>query len=527
MQELNVNYARECVKHWVDTHRLTRWITSHTVLAFFYGIFLFLYEIQIIREYIPILHPLFILWSGIIFVYDIFIRKFWNEVRFWRLLLLFMISAGITAVLCLETGFAANIKSWILTIIPLISFYPVCQLKNANRKKTMIVALLGAAIVVFIASSVALGMYLARISIDVSTLGGGVIGYRYYFPEDPNSGVLLYGIYVDTNHAAIYAVSFFAYSLVLLRSAKENVFEYKWLNILLAVFSILSLLVHFCYFPLANSRGGWLCLIIACFIVVFLFTMFGKFRGRKNSIRIVGALLISVVSILVICSMLLFVRNGLSYVSVVTHQDQNSNGITSDEIEESVVEENENIEIQETPSDDLAAAPPVEQFEGDDPNADEQTLHSEVFEKKDTYVGSGRIAIWSDAIQLFLKRPIFGVNASNGQYFSQKFATGVSTIGQGFAVHNSYLDLLLSYGVLGFAILCTFWIRGLWKVFADIYILKEKMDSTRYIVLFIVLVIAGGSFFLSCVFINTTAMYFLLTVFAGYLLSPIADHPTE
>ena len=150
------------IVQWVDQHCVTRWLADHGNLAFFYGIFLFLYEVSILREVVPAIHPPLIAWAGLLAVYDIFVRKLWKDTPFWNALLLFMISAAVTAVINMETGVVSNVKAWIMTIIPLVAFYPVCVTGNLlEKKRTLVKAMMGGAIVVFLCSLVAIGMYLA------------------------------------------------------------------------------------------------------------------------------------------------------------------------------------------------------------------------------------------------------------------------------------------------------------------------------------------------------------------------------
>ena len=258
---------------FVNSNTMLRLVFSHTLFCFFYGIFLFLYEIKFLREIISIIHPFLIFWAGIIILYDLFIRHIWQKVPFWKPLALFLISATVTAITTSEVGFVSNIKALVLTVLPLFVFYPICLVCKKNKvEKTLILSTLGSSIVVFLASFSAIIMYLIRFSKTVVFMGiKRTLGFIYYIPNDPESGVILYGAYTDTNHASIYAIVFACLSVLLFIFCKNEVFPKRWLNKLGKTYAITNFCVQLCYFPLANSRGGWLSLCIALFICAVLF----------------------------------------------------------------------------------------------------------------------------------------------------------------------------------------------------------------------------------------------------------------
>ena len=119
------------------------------------------------REVIPAIHPVLIAWAGMLAAYDLFIRWGWPRWPVWKLLFLFVVSSGISVVLNREAGLVGNIKTWILTVLPLFAFYPVCLTAGKHRKKALILAGLGGAIVLFASSVLALIMYICQFSTDM------------------------------------------------------------------------------------------------------------------------------------------------------------------------------------------------------------------------------------------------------------------------------------------------------------------------------------------------------------------------
>ena len=54
----------------------------------------FVYELKFFRPLINNdvlnVHPVLILWAGALFMYDVLVRRFWNQIPLWKVLLLFL-----------------------------------------------------------------------------------------------------------------------------------------------------------------------------------------------------------------------------------------------------------------------------------------------------------------------------------------------------------------------------------------------------------------------------------------------------
>lgn len=87
------------------------------------------------------------------------------------------------------------------------------------------------------------------------------------------------------------------------------------------------------------------------------------------------------------------------------------------------------------------------------------------------------------------------------------------TLIYGKALHNSFLDALVDYGAVGFILLMAFWLA------AAVAVLRSRIWSeTKCASAAAICVAVCAGLLLSSLFINTTAMYFILTVFTGYLI---------
>ena len=479
----------QAISDWVDKHRITRFLLSPISMAFAYCIFLFIYEIVILRDVVTAIHPVLIGWAGIIVAYNALIRRNILKLHGGKFLVLFSIVSLIVAVLNWRAGIVGNIKAWILTVLPIFAFTSVCQtVSEDKRKKVLIKVLLGASVVVFLASLISLSLYLIRFGGPIKLFGiERHIGLRIYNPQQLDSGVLLYGIYCDPNHAAMYSLAFAIYSLVLLLECRKGLFKAKWQNILGIIYAALNLLIQFCFFPLANSRGGWLCMIIACIIISFLYIYNGSPKKGKF-LRFVISFGLALAITAGVCGLFFGARTAMAGLSDVV---VNAIGSTS--------------------GDQPSTGPSIN-------NELNEDVDYNNFNKDNDAFGAGRVDLWRDSLQLFTKRPILGQGPGNNQYYAVLYGFE-NMIAEDKALHNSYLDLLVDYGVFGFALLMCFWASCLITVLKRIVNKKLKTDFSYYAIGMIVVMIAGVICFLSCAFINTTAMYCIMLIMTGYLVA--------
>lgn len=498
---------------YIDSNPAAKWFFNPVVFGFFYGICLFLFELKIFCDVISPLHAMLIVWAGIVSIYNLLIKWEWKTIPGKYFLILFSILAGITAITTVEVGLVHTAKAWIMLALPLCAFYPICLAGDAQERKAKLIrVLLGAAIVMFIASAIALGMYFARYTELITFLGVEArIGILHYIPGDPTSGLLLYGIYVDTNHAAAFALIFAVYSIVLFKECKNSLFSSRWGNKLGQVFAVANLIVQLCYFPLANSRGAWLSALVSCFVVGFLVLFLVSTGGRKH---IIYRLCISLGGACILTSILygsLFaVREGVvkcsdyAYSQIILNQSQDK----------------EHQNTQPGGATTPGATQPTDDTEnkGEEKPGIEPDNPQDPFLKDDLNIGSGRLDIWHETLQLFTMRPLFGTGKGNNAYYAGQYGIG-EILQSGKAVHNSYLDLLVSYGAIGFAIFMSFWMYCLWSVLGKIKKFKQSLGLMFYANVVIVLIVACSSMFLTSVFIATTAMYYVMLIAVGYLMS--------
>ncbi len=496
----NLKFTQK-INNFVDSHKIISFFTSPFTMAFFYGIFLFLYELKYARDLIPPLHPIFIGWALFTAFYNFVFRKALTKIPFWQFLVAFGVFALITTLLTFNYGATSNVKSLVLTLLPLVAFLPaVLSEEKEKQKASLLKALLGGSIVLFFASLSSLVLFILRIKRTVTIFGiTHIIGLFNYIPDDPDSGVLLFGVFQDTNHAATYATLFAVYGLALFISCKKGLFAHKWVNKLWGIYGLVSAIIQILYFPLANSRGGWLSLAVAGLITTFFYFIYKKPLCKKQVLKILTAFAASVVCVAIVFGSLFAVRTLMSKASFFVLDLINTNSSALEDPSGQIPSS------PNSPDSPLSPVPPMS------PGI------SDTFEKTDDYIGGGRWNIWGETIKVYSNRFLFGTAPNNVAVMAEEYGIG-EFLRYGKAVHNSYLDLLLNYGLAGFASLMGFWIAAICLVIKHIKKKGENADNFYYLIIFCVLAIACASAFLSCSFINTTAMYFALLILAGYLL---------
>ena len=466
-------------------NKFLRFFTSHTALCFFYGTFLLLVDCLIVGEYIAHFHYILIAWTAFISLYDFFIRKIWRKIPFSYLILFFFCSVAITSGINIRTGLVGNFKALVMTCLPLCAFLPTFFISDEIDRKKIIFALSGAMFVVFIASTIALVMFFMQLQYPTVHNGKNyIVGINCFDP------FLLRGIYKDTNFAAGYIICSIGYSVMLISAYRDKIFASRYLNISILVFAIVNLIFQICYFPLVNSRGGWLALFCSLFISV---CMYCRPRFKVNKVlALLVSILIGILFVLAVYGvgtgirfcMISFIDKSVEEVYVVADKVGN------------IHEENIHAEIS-----------------ADDAEVD--------FSKNRFSPGSGRLYLWADAIKIFKHYPIMGINNGNSVYYSKDIIP-YSPLARGTTVHNSYLDVLVDYGIVGAGLLFSFFIICAVRVFKAFFNGQIKSDIFNIAILDGIIALAIVSFFISSTFNTTTFMYYLLLCMIGYILSIIS-----
>lgn len=104
-------------------------------------------------------------------------------------------------------------------------------------------------------------------------------------------------------------------------------------------------------------------------------------------------------------------------------------------------------------------------------NIDLINVLSERFTAMSFDQGSGRLNIWSNGLFLFSENPIFGIGIYNFQQYNMMFFNDYHYL------HNTYLEVLVESGVIGFTLYFLVFIILLYKL----YKLQKVMPESRFL----------------------------------------------
>ncbi len=484
-------------------------LLSHHVLAFFYGVFLFLYELSITQEMVSAVHPVLIMWSTAVVLYDILVRKLWEEIPNRKVLALFVLTVSITSCLTIGAGGIGNIKIWILVILPVLIIYPICFEEKEERQRNYMIAFSGMWILNFFASLVSLYMFFIRFGGSVEFLGRKTFAGIYKIADEGiESYIVLQGLYKDSGHAATYATVSVVFSCIMFLAFRKGLSAGKIRNYAGQAFCVLNIMVQLSYFVLANSRGGWLSFFAGIFTGIFVFVLFQWQRFLR-------ALVIAVLSVTVSGIVLINARDFMSSVSIMMEEQGAEDSLPDSEKGK---KEKEQADKNTGSDSDTQKSPSKQDTDG---KKGEEEVRPDSFERPKESggsIGSGRLTLWKEALELFVKRPVFGVGSGNAAYFAERYDVGVR-LRNGKAIHNSYLDLLVDYGITGFVLLMGFYILCAGRVWAKLTKECRNCEYSFFFGIAGIIMILSASFFLSCCFVNTTIMYFLNLLLISYLMS--------
>lgn len=378
-------------------------------------------------------------------------------------LILFLIVMFLSSVLNFKYGILGNIRNLVWTAISFFVLYPTNVKKDCEKVFKDLKLLSNTLIVVwFLAVSYSLYMFLMQ------------IGYYVYIYPDAFSrqGFIenrLFGIFEDPNYAAMT-------SIIVIMFSVWNLLKFCKNKKILKTFYILNIVLQFCYIALSGSRTAHLVLCGGVFIYLFFYLRNKNFCLKFGEGLRHGAI---------------FLLSAVLGASLFITIDLTTDGLAYAPLAFS------SVSSQSNNSSEIKKLKPIEMERGDLKDNDD--------------ISSCRMKIWKSAFELFLSKPIFGTSPRNMRDYAKSEYPN-NFIGQrGYAVHNIYIDVLTSTGILGVVVLLIFVIKYLIFIFK--YLFEKAENKKHYFdVLFCVVIvgmIAASALSLSEIFfVNTISILF-------------------
>ena len=453
-------------------------------------------------------HYLLILWGIVIISYNFLTRREAFKGQNIRFIIAWIVISILTIISNITYISATSIKSIILTILSIMFFlvgYPLLRDKYSRLQifKYIFYPVLGVKICINIVS---IFLYISNTSIFVIRKDLlDFLGIRYVWITDGKYTPLLYGLYKDPNFTAMMGASLIFISFYIYMNGKRT------LSMIERVFIVISVILEFLIISFSNSRGtvySFLAIVILGILTIVLY------RYREGELFAFGT--VKKIAIIILTTLLLFVM----YISIqkggflISQNNRNTKYIYAEEDKTFVRLSIEDLEREEF-SEHKGWV--LEYTDVEDENRKEKISIS----KNDSgeEFGNGRISIWKDTIKLFSKKPIFGISPEMQKTVSNTVYSNldIPSMKEGRSIHNSYLSVLLYYGVVGLLIVVFACFKRLWPLF-----IKEiKYGYTDESILFYGIVFSlAASFFLESIFVNIdfeqVYLMFLLGIVTQY-----------
>ena len=415
----------------------------------------------------PVLVKLCIALGGLTIVGRICFFRNYVKTSYWRLLMVFCLSFGMSIFMNRAYGGVSADVKWLVWTGFLFFLLYVCDTTRevASYKKEF---------TVFAHIMIAYGTFAASAGIHLMF---SLYKKQWYTvnKEKLTAGFSegrLWGVYTDPNYGGVFTVVVILLSIYFLRNMK------RWRKILY----ILVLIPNCFYIICSGSRTAALALITAiCFWVVY--TTIYKY-GMIRSV---------IISLVFLVFFLCAFFGGASYV-IKQYNLVERNQITvinvKKVIENQIKKENIDVALRR-----------------------KELLND---------VSSGRTRLWVSGFEVWKTSPIYGTGYNSFIPYAKQNVPDTYAIkesGREFmSLHNNYLNVLVYQGLIGFAILLLFMFLVLKRYWKGIQKIPAADKDYAAVLSACVLVVAISMFFLLDGFYTNSPESFVLWTFLGYLM---------
>lgn len=428
-------------------------------------------------------------------------RTVYSHTYFWPLFL-FGVSYGVTILLNYQKNLFTNVGQLAYTCIYFfVLFCHFSQMKEEARREVL--ELLFRIIIWFslVVAIISLVMMVMRFSTQVEVRGTSIaIGFH-----QRNVGMQLTGI--TSGPSALGNLCLLGIASMFCRAAFANRRPYRR--------EIAGAVVLFLAICGANAYSSLLQMLAFVFVFVLGWHMMG-IANLESSVRLrrMGR---GIVGVVVACIVVVGAFYGTQYVETtmvngVTHlserfedwlgqrQQSPAPGTSTQEPGSSTQEPGSS--TQEPGTNPPETVPPVEE---DEPKEDVV-----IFRNLSTSATGSRSAIWAAGLKLFMEHPL-GVTNSN---IEVSVSYGESDYPY-YNLHNGYLNLLVSAGIVGFLLVAGFGLMLLWKSVRYLLQASHQVGNALVLLLSVCISILSGDLVNGGFVLWRNSNYFLLWLLLG------------
>ncbi|MCD8025375.1 MAG: O-antigen ligase family protein [Clostridiales bacterium] len=131
---------------------------------------------------------------------------------------------------------------------------------------------------------------------------------------------------------------------------------------------------------------------------------------------------------------------------------------------------------------DIITGEDSELSDSEDLEDEEETI---TFNHENKNIDSGRFKLWEESLDLFKISPIIGISNGNIVFYSEEYASGALSYSyHSNDLHNGFLTILVSTGVIGFLLFCIFGFRFAKHTAQHLFLQKKTFRNDIYPCLF-------------------------------------------
>ena len=426
-----------------------------------------------VSVYRYILQPILVAVGVLLLVTPIFKRQPVLYLKSQLFLLLFLISYAVAILLNLSGGMrtiALNVFELAACgILFLVVLNGAFRKKREDLYEDLLLYSRIIAVILFIGALISLIMFFTlfshRLTVDFGAFDLDIIRFRFV-----GLGVgRLFGVYSDPNWGSFLGVCAIIFSILPFFLRPLGKFE--------KTFYIVNIIVQYMYIILSDSRSGLLTL--SAFAFVFsVFLLYRYVKISKHSLAWCVSIAIAVLPAVFVFMINPVMQNALMNFNRLIPRPTAYESYTN------------LLEVSTA------------------------TVGRDFTEVHD--ITTGRLDIWRDALSLARINPVIGITRGNIPIEAAAINPG-GFVARGIALHNAFLDLIVSSGIIGTLLMCAFFIRPIKKTVIYVF---SKGHNDMVVAMLLSFTVAAVTFSMlgSGIFINlnfTTVLFWLLL---GYML---------
>lgn len=462
-----------------------------------YLVYLLLRQVAVLGDFLGPMQYSLLLWAYVLIIFYLYKDRSFFNAPWMKILVLLLPAVLITLAVNYAVNPVTQVKSAVLLAVSVLLVYPlgryIAYSRNPHRELAKL--LLPAQIITGLQALTAVVMIATGFTF-LDKLAGSIryLGVQSFTYESGNRAFIVFGMNLDSNHAAIYGiVSVFITTWALIyrdkifftAKAQKKYQILYWINLVLLVIATAG----------CNSRGARLSLFVT--LAVIGLCLFGYYYRRSEYLQKKSKALLIVWVILI---------GGMGYTTV--------NAILDTLVEGEIAYFSQVFKLNH----------PAGSKEDSSYLKVSDDLSMLSVDKGDS-TKSARIYIWKETFDLWKGHPAVGI----GPYNTDEYAKAEHLPGEqkmlerGYHVHNSYLDVLISYGALGFGIYVVFFLGCLVS-----YIKALKLrypDWSDFFLGMAWLTIMSGVMFLTDSFLGLDYLFGVLLIIMSYLIARPNSEP--